>query len=256
MLRYCVDFGTPAKLRYLLHHQYYQVNLYKDAVEYNPSDRLLRHRRNLIVSGSIVAFYFLAGLHDVEFNGALLRGEIEREYWIPLFLVAIFFYNFIQFGIHLSEQKAKHYHSKDLLNWFLIGVAVEVAKLELAEVVKGIKYEEWQPQNLVWENLKGNPDAVSISFQLGGIETDQRLELERRNFSFQQPEGDASFEYHSIDADRNFFYQHQDYFVKSRRLRVVDYNLPMVFGGIVLAIVGLEIVAAAWRFLSTQLLGL
>ena len=101
--------NSPQDAMYQLKdHEYRNLEYFKHLLRYSAPDRLLRYRRNVIVLGALVLFYYLAHISVEEVSGGFIRGKILHPEYVPAALAAAFLYNLYMFSVHLRREVSTH----------------------------------------------------------------------------------------------------------------------------------------------------
>lgn len=86
--------------------EYKELDFFKRLTEFNPDQKLMGHKRNVILLSSFVLFYYLANVEINGYTGFFIQGKVHNEFIIPVFVIFFQAYNYMMY-INLFERKER-----------------------------------------------------------------------------------------------------------------------------------------------------
>ncbi|MEQ8554387.1 MAG: hypothetical protein RIC06_00845 [Cyclobacteriaceae bacterium] len=220
--------------------------------------RLSRLRRNLFVSGGTVSIFLLSGLTIQTINFGSVQGEIKYPLVIPVALALIFLYYFRLYTLHLqwlkntisyNDELRSNYHQEIAQNIALQSYTESIEKGDVAEkgvpcpISSFLQIADDKPDRLTFdvkiqEGKCIQKDSLEIAKNLPGFEIDHR--------------GKLIFRYNLTDHDKTWFANNIAFFKKMNKIKLMDYQLPRMFGFIITCIIVVYLIL--WLTCEIQLI--
>lgn len=223
--------------------QYRQIDYFRDINRYIPTERLLRHRRNVVAIGGFVLFFYFAGIDIQEFSGGFIRGTMKRPNMVSPFVGLFFIYNFYMFHTNLYKEKEKHNFTVTHLKSFGVNLARYIIKQHIGPII--IPYstnplaKEFEPQNLSTTG-RGPHKNIEVSFSAGHKVTETEKQKIEALPGFKVEKNTINFSYALTDKDVDFFKDHKDLFRSVAKNEFMDFRFPEYFGAAVLLTIMVE----------------
>lgn len=227
-------------------HEYRNIERFKNILRYSAPDRLLRYRRNVLVLGGVVLFYYLAGITVEEFSGGLIKGKIVNPEFVRAFLLFVFLYNFFMFLVYLRREISVHNFKINSLYSFGVGVAQYVIKREIGKFVsQSSTGKEFEPKNFSIRS-SSRENVVEAQFTLDPEIRKKHEEEIRKLPGFSIDQHTIKFDYEISEADKKFYDENRDFLRDTLIHEFMDFKFPKYFGlFVVVAIAVAEIYKAA-----------
>jgi len=154
-------------------HEYNNIDYFRDLQSYNPSQRLLKYRLNIILICGALLFYLLSDFKAKSINVVFVQGDFQNTYLIDLFLWGYLIYNFLMFYL-LSKTEIEKYK----LLYTFPSFAVEVAKYKVGQGLKRLIGDS--PPVDEFRVAKGE---LSLSHVEDGGKNGFRIQMSQKYFS-------------------------------------------------------------------------
>ena len=218
-------------------HEYRNLERFKNILLYSAPDRLLRYRRNVIVLGGFVLFYYLAGITVEEFSGGFIKGKISNPEFIPAFFLFVFLYNFFMFSIYLRKEINTHNFKINSLYSFGIGVVQHIIKREIGKFFSQTGPDkEYEPKNFSIRD-SSRENVVCAQFTLDPEIKRKHEEEIKKLPGFSLDQHVINFDYEISEADKKFYDENKDFLSNTVIHEFMDFKFPKYFGSFVVLVI-------------------
>jgi len=217
-------------------NEYSQLDYFRNLQRYNPTERLLRYKRNVIGLGGFVLFFIFAGINIQGFSGGFIKGTIERPGMVFIFISIFYVYNYFMFYLILRKETELHNFTGNSIQAFAQAIVKYIVKKEIGKFMEQAfsgPDHGYEPRNFSFIGT-GEENKLKGQFKLDPETLNMHKDEIKAIPGFEIDTHTINVIYTINDDDKAYYKENKNLLRQALMHEFMDYIFPKYFGIIAL----------------------